>query len=187
MDSSKDQLFEDLFALHYQPLIKYGSSLVGYDEQFFHCIEECVQEAFVVAYQSFEYLKTHPNVAGWLRITLENRIKQRMKKERARINRNQSWEDVWFKVDVSEDEIAKLLHDEECKQKVDYALSKLKTKERDLVIQHYFMGKSIREIAALYHTSQSVVKVQLHRIRQKLKRILGNSAFLLTLLFLLSL
>lgn len=188
MNASREQFIEELFKLHFQPLLKYGLSLVGYDRQFYFCVEECVQETFIAAYESYERLTSHPNVGGWLRIALKNRIMQRMKKERVNVSRNQSWEEVSFKADVAEeDEIERLLHHEHCKQLVEHALSKLKSKERDIIIQYYFKRKSVREIAASHHTSQNVIKVQLHRIRQKIKTFLGSLYFLLTLLFILTL
>lgn len=184
MDASREKFLEALFMLHFQALLKHGFPLIGHDKRFIDVVEDCVQESFIAANECYEQLKTHPNVAGWLRITLEHRIRQRMKKERRIANRNRAWDDASFKADVSdEDEFAGFLHNEECKQLVEQALSELKEKERDLVVQYYFKGKSVREISILHHTSQSVIKVQLHRIRKKIKRILENFVFLLTSLF----
>lgn len=105
------------------------------------------------------------------------------------LRRHQSWDDVSYVADISDegDAIENLLQNEESKKKVEYALSILKPKERDIIILFYLKNKSIKEIATIYRTSQSVIKVQLHRIRQKMKRILDNFIFLLTLLFLKSL
>jgi RNA polymerase sigma-70 factor (ECF subfamily) len=189
MDSMKVQFIEKLYAKYYQALLNHGSYLTGHNGQFFYSVEECVQETFLAAFEAYEHLQIHPNVMGWLRVTLENRIKHRIKKERNMLRRHQSWDDVSYVADISDegDAIENLLQNEESKKKVEYALSILKPKERDIIILFYLKNKSIKEIATIYRTSQSVIKVQLHRIRQKMKRILDNFIFLLTLLFLKSL
>ncbi len=185
MSSAREEFLEELFALHFKALLRYGSSLTGYDSRFYPCVEECVQEVFVAAFQDYERLKKHPNAAGWLRVTLEHRIRHRMRKERFEMNRVLSWDAVAHQADVSDEEdgIETFLHNEENQQKVKYALSKLTAKEQNIMVEYYLEGKSVNEMAHIHHTSQGVIRVQLHRIRQRIKNILENAAFLLTLLF----
>ena len=51
-------------------------------------------------------------------------------------------------------------------------LGALKTEERRIFLRRYWYGDSVAEIASHFSATQSKVKTQLHRTREKLRRFL---------------
>ena len=45
-------------------------------------IEDIVQETFIEAYRKANYLRTHPNLPGWLRLTAKNKVMKWEEKQR---------------------------------------------------------------------------------------------------------
>lgn len=181
----EEQFMDELFNHHSYDLLRLGNFLVGYNKQYYGCVEDCVQETFLAAFQSISKLQSHPNVAGWLRHVLENRIRKRMKKERILTAATVPIEDIDAIMDTSQDdEVEQFPLDESNRQTVKKALEQLSDTERKLITSYYFEERSVREMAVECQTSQNVINVQLHRIRQKLKRILQDFIFLLMLLLL---
>ena len=81
------------------------------------------------------------------------------------------------------DEIQEALHDdsqqeairkEEDQQKLNRALSALPADERMIIELYYFEEKAITEICDITGMGESNIKVKLHRLRKKLKELIGE-------------
>ena len=64
------EFFEELYRSEYDNIKRYVRRMVTDDNG----IEDIVQETFVEAYRKIAYLRTHPNIPGWLRVTAKNKI-----------------------------------------------------------------------------------------------------------------
>ncbi len=72
-----------------------------------------------------------------------------------------------LEADVFDEEIA-LLKDQEIEQ-MESALTQLPEKEKSLLTEKYFEGKSVKDLMNKYQLSKSAVKMRLARSREKLK------------------
>lgn len=65
--------FEELYKDSYWKLLRYARSLGG--QEFSNLdFEQCVQEAFVVLWAKRAELMRHPNIDGWLRVAVRNKL-----------------------------------------------------------------------------------------------------------------
>ena len=59
------EFFEELYRSEYDNIKRYVRRMITDGNG----IEDIVQETFVEAYRKISFLRTHPNVPGWLRVT----------------------------------------------------------------------------------------------------------------------
>ncbi len=86
-DNERVAYIEKLFLDHYSSLRKACIRYMRYDPIFLPLVDDCIQETFIKAFKSYEVLKTHPNVAGWLVITSKNYLMSELRKHKRRDER----------------------------------------------------------------------------------------------------
>ncbi len=62
-------------------------------------------------------------------------------------------------------------------KEIGHFLLRIKEEQRDMFLRRYFYMDSVKEIADLFHVSESKVKTTLHRVRIHLKDYLSNQGF----------
>jgi len=159
-----------------QALIEYGSKVfatisrvVSRQED----AEEVYQDVFIKAFQHIgSFNETKASFQNWLCKIAYN--------ESLNFIRNHKQPVFYiddsnlFVKEVQEKDINQLFlqQDEQTIQEVEHALSLLNAKEQSLVYMYYFDDLSLKEIAYVMDMQPSTVGSSLHRIRQKLYRII---------------
>lgn len=186
MPHSPDELrcfIESLYMQHKDALTKQGKYEVGHERRFFPVVEDCVQEVFIDADKSSEKLMNHPNPAAWLRRVMKHKIAEHMGSERK--HHPKADVDAVAAPAVSQtedDDIEAFLSREENKTMVRNLFHLLKENEQQLLKARYWECKPLAQIAREQGKSVSNMKVQLHRIITKLKKIFSGLPILLTFL-----
>ena len=132
--------------------------------------EQLVHEVFVEAYLSLKQYKGRAPFLHWLR-KIATRVGYRYWKQRDRARRQatvpiQDWHRSTTDAEPGEaQETASLVHE---------TLAKLPPRDRLVLTLIYLEGCSVAEAAEMSGWSQTMVKVQAHRARKKLKKLLGD-------------
>jgi RNA polymerase sigma-70 factor (ECF subfamily) len=130
--------------------------------------EDCLQNAFIKAYQSMPKLKDVDNPLPWLFRIVVNECKSYMKKNRREVvtsvfseQNEKSAEEVY----LSQPEFSKL-HKAVLKLQENYKLP---------IVLYYFEELQVHEIVNLLDISKETVKVRLHRGRKCLEKLLKET------------
>jgi RNA polymerase sigma-70 factor (ECF subfamily) len=154
------------------PLYRFCLYRVGRNR---HLCEEVVQETLVRALRDLEHYDPHRadnNIFPWITGLARNEIHRVLNRERATI----SLETVWAKVDREllslyarldaapfADEV---LLREETRELVNATMSQLPPHYREALEAKYITGRSVRDLAALWRTTEKAVESQLTRARK---------------------
>jgi len=136
-----------------------------------NCHEELVQETFVQAYMSLKTYKTQAPFEHWL-ARIATRVGYRFWKQNSRHTHTSLQETDWQQAfentsdSIDPQEAAELVH---------LLLAKLPSRDRLVITLRYLEQCTIEETAQRTGWSQSLVKVQTHRAKQKLKKLLKNT------------
>lgn len=170
--------FEDVYKSHYRNVYRYVRRMIRNNDA---AVEDVVQEVFFIAYEKWDLLKDHPNVAGFLIVVARNRIRK--------------WYDKQSKLFVNEESVLEYLDNEDSEPEtasgegtdpfsmVDlYSTMEkvLSHKEVNILRQYYEYGYTSSEMAKMLGITESCFKVRVLRMKEKLRRGLkGLSLFTL--------
>lgn len=163
-------------------LLRVGLYMLNNRMDLYPLVEETVQDVFLLLPKHYEELKNHPNLRGWLCLSLKNRLIQKAQKERKRLSGLVPLEQVETMLD---NPVENSLDKEDTKKMLEQALTALNESEREVLRYYYLEQYSFAQIAAMRNTSTEVINTQLYRARKKLKNILKNSDFLFMLFWVL--
>lgn len=159
-------------------LLRLGLHMLNNRMDLYPLVEESVQDVFMLLPKHYEALKTHPNLRGWLCLSLKNRLIQKAQKERKRLYSLVPLEQVEA---LLESPLENSLDKEDTKKLLEQAMEGLNEGERELIRLYYLKNYSSAQIAVMRNTSTEVINTQLYRARKKLKKFLENSDFLFML------
>lgn len=163
-------------------LLRIGLHMLNNRMDLYPLVEETVQDVFLLLPKHYEELKTHPNLRGWLCLSLKNRLIQKAQKERKRLQNLVTLEEGKALLEIP---IENRLDKEDIKNLLERAMEGLNESERELIRLYYLEQYSSVELAVLRNTSTEVINTQLYRARKKLKKFLENSDFLFMLFWVL--
>jgi len=167
--SKKENFVIELFDRYYSMLRTLCWRYVEHEKIFTDIIDESIQDTFLQAYSSYDRLRNHPNVQGWLIITcfykLKPRIKQVISREKHRafsvddpqapqLSSEEEWEERTVSQLDNRNQIGELC-------------TTLTETEQQTFQEHYVQGFSIQEVAQRQHRSLSSVKASLRQIKRK--------------------
>ncbi len=136
-------------------------------------LEEILSDVFVIFWLKHKELDKNTNVKSYLIGITKNLIKKKY----------QDYAKVFENIDDYENEIAcntdiqELVENNEKSKIVSEALLKMKDIDRDIFYLFYYHQMKVKEIAKTLNISDTNVKVILHRVRKKLKKILKERGF----------
>lgn len=167
--SRREAFVTELFDQYQSMLRTICWRYVGYERLFADMIDDSILDTFVQAYSSYECLRSHPNVQGWLITTCLNRLKPRISQVRSRekhcafsiddhqapqLSSGEAWE---------ERNILQL----DARDQIDELYKALTETERHVFQEHYVQGFTLKEVARHQHKSLASVKASLRRIKKK--------------------
>jgi RNA polymerase sigma-70 factor (ECF subfamily) len=168
-DGSAVQLLADGLL---EPLYRFCLYRVGRNR---HLCEEVVQETLVRALRDLDHYdppRANNNIFPWITGLARNEIHRVLNRERASV----SLETLWAKMDRellglyarldSEPFADEVLLREETRELVNATMSQLPPHYREALEAKYVTGKSVRDLAALWRTTEKAVESQLTRSRK---------------------
>ena len=121
-------------------------------------VDDVVQETYILVYKKIHHLKRPEAFTSWLgRIALNECYKWRRKAD--------STEEL--------DEAQAVSHLDERRLQVREALTKLKERDRNILVLREFLGFSYEEIADAVNIPEGTVRSRLHYARKKLREFLS--------------
>jgi RNA polymerase sigma-70 factor (ECF subfamily) len=155
-----------------QPLYAFCLYRVGRNR---HLCEEVVQETLVRAIRDldrYEPERAGNNIFPWLTGLARNEIHRVLQRERAAVSLEALWErvdrellDVFARLDSEPMADDVLVREETC-ELVNMTMSQLPPHYREALEAKYVDGKSVRDLAAVWRTSEKAVESQLTRARK---------------------
>jgi RNA polymerase sigma-70 factor (ECF subfamily) len=155
-----------------QPLYAFCLYRVGRNR---HLCEEVVQETLVRAIRDldrYEPDRAGNNIFPWLTGLARNEIHRVLQRERAAVSLEALWErvdrellDVFARLDSEPMADDVLVREETC-ELVNMTMSQLPPHYREALEAKYVDGKSVRDLAAVWRTSEKAVESQLTRARK---------------------
>lgn len=142
---------------------------VEHEKIFADTIDESVLDTFLQAYSSYDCLRNHPNVQGWLIITCLNRLKPRINQVRSRekhrafsmddpqapqFSSGEAWE---------ENNVLQL----DAREQINQLYTTLTEAEQQIFQEHYVQGFTLQAVAQHLHKSLASVKASLRQIKRK--------------------
>ena len=155
-----------------EPLYRFCLYRVGRNR---HLCEEVVQETLVRALRDLDHYdppRANNNIFPWVTGLARNEIHRVLNRERAGV----SLETLWAKMDGellslyarldSEPFADEVLLREETRELVNATMSQLPPHYREALEAKYVTGKSVRDLAQLWRTTEKAVESQLTRARK---------------------
>jgi RNA polymerase sigma-70 factor (ECF subfamily) len=168
-DSAAVQVLADALL---EPLYRFCLYRVGRNR---HLCEEVVQETLVRALRDLEHYdppRANNNIFPWVTGLARNEIHRVLNRERAAV----SLEALWAKMDGellslyarldSEPFADEVLLREETRELVNATMSQLPEHYREALEAKYVTGKSVRDLAVRWRTTEKAVESQLTRARK---------------------
>lgn len=148
--------FDEVYREHMADMLRVARRVLHNDQ----AAEDAVQNVFVTLLIKQESLRTHPNVPGWLYVTLRNVIGNELQKEKHR-----SHEEL---------ELNSIQDAQENVDRLEYMLpSALSRSDKDLLIMFYEKQLSYKEIASQLECSVLAARTRLFRAKERCKKYLG--------------
>jgi RNA polymerase sigma-70 factor, ECF subfamily len=155
-----------------QPLFAFCLYRVGRNR---HLCEEVVQETLVRALRDmdrYEPDRAGNNIFPWLTGLARNEIQRVLRRERAAVSLEALWErvdrelyDIYSRIDSEPLAEDVLLREETC-ELVTMTMAQLPPQYREALEAKYVNGKSVRDLAALWSTTEKAAESQLTRARK---------------------
>lgn len=131
--------------------------------------EEITQEVFLKVYSKLDNLQNPDQLKSWILRITSNACSDRYSKLQ---KRHELKEKVKFELQGQKNIEQR---DDACSSDVDkmnIAIERLKTKDKEILIMHYYTDLKISEIADQLDMSESAVKMRLHRSREKVLKLI---------------
>lgn len=128
-------------------------------------VEDVVQETFLEAYKKAEVLAEHPNPLGWLYLTARNKM----------LSLSGSRKDLCFFEDGEEAYLNRAKMDDAKYGEVELEESiKAVVSEKDyqMLCDYYLNGYNSGELAGKYGVERGSLRMQVSRLKKKLRKIL---------------
>lgn len=167
--SQREVFVTELFDQYYSTLRTICWRYVEYERIFADVIDESILDTFMQAYLSYDCLRNHPNVQGWLITACFNRLKPRiMQLRRHEKHRAFSFDDPQASHISSDDtwndkNVLRL----SAREQIDQLYATLTETERQVFQEHFVQGFTLHEVAHRQHRSIASVKASLRRIKKK--------------------
>lgn len=143
-----------------------------------HLCEEVVQETLLLALRDlerYEPARSADNIFPWLTGLARNEIRRVLAREKAAVSLEMLWErvdadlcNVFARLEAEEFGID-LLERQETRALVNATMSQLAPQHREALEGKYVDGKSVRELAHGWKTSEKAVESQLTRARESFR------------------
>ena len=163
--------FEKLYCSEYDNIKRYVRRMITDG----NAIEDIVQETFFEAYRKTSFLRNHPNVPGWLRVTAKNKIMK--------------WEEKQKKYSLEADFVLQNAESFDWETSPDdfkmveaYCTVRkvLSDEELDILRSYYEYGYTSQEMSSRLGITETCFKVRVLRMKQTINNSLQLPLFVCT-------
>lgn len=129
-------------------------------------IEDAIQDLMITLYYKAKKFKSNKNACSWILTVYQNSIKNKLvknKKEDEYIEKNKLNINIQFNSIVDEKYIENHIF-------INNMFSTLSENERQLLINYYWVGLSINEIAKNFKKPKSTIQSQIEKLKDKMKK-----------------
>ncbi len=131
-------------------------------------IEDCIQETFVTASESYDTLKNHPNIRGWLLQTCMNRLMASLRTMRRRQHLQAfSLDDAGAPEIADEGGLESAVNQNEARLQLTRIQSALSEDELKIFTSYFVEHNTMHDVAITYAMRDEQVKNVIKRIRRK--------------------
>jgi len=162
-----DHLIDDFYGYVYI-VVKNSISLYITDED----IEEIISDIFVALWKNSNIVSNDINLKAYLTGIAKNTIKNKYRKTQINFSISEYEEKL-----IDSMNLEKIVEENEQNQIIKNSLNILKKEEYKTFIMFYYESKTIKEISQTLKISESKVKIILHRVRKKIKKILEDGGY----------
>ncbi|MEM7790505.1 MAG: sigma-70 family RNA polymerase sigma factor [Verrucomicrobiota bacterium] len=151
----------------YTPLVRRVAGCVLSDA---HEVEDVLQTVFLRLQRKAPQLNQYKNLAPWIYHISRQEALDRLRSRQRRETRIQKYGEARAIDQIEPLSPDRALVRQEIADLLDGCLNRLDKEKRELLIQHYWMGSSVREIAEQTQCRPDTVSMRLNRARKQLKR-----------------
>lgn len=171
--TAKEKFIEDCYQQYYGFLWNLCRKKVACDPNYLDLVNTCIQDTFLLAYQSYDSVVHHENIRAWLTRTCLNRLLPYAQLQRKRMEHEAYSLDDPEKPKSSEPfeyGISEALEGNEATGFIDEFLPQLSEQERNVFNSYFLEELPLIHIAAIQDCSIGTIKSTIHRIRKKAKK-----------------
>lgn len=162
-----DHLIDDFYGYVYI-VVKNSISVYITDED----IEEIISDVFVAIWKNSSSISNDANLKAYLAGITKNTIKNKYRKTQINFSISEYEEKL-----IDNMNLEKIVEENEQNKLIQNSLDILKEEDYRTFIMFYYESKTIKEISQTLKISESKVKVILHRVRKKIKKILEDGGY----------
>ena len=151
--------FGDLYELYSRDMYRFALYYTGSSS----VAEDCVSEAVLIAFRKIGELQNIPAFKSWLFRILRNSCAAHFRKASREIPKEEAFSGVHSFENEQNEKIS-----------LRKALMKLPDEERELIILHYCIGYTSKEISRMLVLNENTVRSKISRGTEKLRRELVN-------------
>lgn len=129
--------------------------------------EDAVQQAFVIAYNKLDQLRSKDRFFAWVSVIALNEAKRMLRiKSKEMMTSIEGYE-----------KMARVSDEIDIDQKIDIGqtLIKLNQKETEILVLKYYADLTLKQIADLLSINLSNTKVRLHRTKEKFRKLIDEN------------
>lgn len=157
-----------LFCVSYSWLFNYGYSI--YPDEV--SVEDAIQELFLILWKSRNGIKQAESVKSYLLISLRRIILRRLKREKNRVKRHESYMEYLVpEANNIEEVIIKVENNQDKKEDLKKALDMLSKRQREVVNLKFYRGLSSSEIAKIMDINKQSVYNHVSEALEKMKKV----------------
>ena len=180
----RNQWIHECFAENYDILVVRAKRRAGNDPILRNEIEDCVIEAFEMAWSKYGQLKHHPCILGWLTQTVYNKIDNlRMRASTKKTSRQAVDIDDPAVMQIEDKRAQERLEawyeQQEQREKIETILRMLSLNEKEIFEDYFMCEKSAREIQQASGGTLEGIRAAIRRIRKKARLVSQGKIFII--------
>jgi len=157
-----DPTFEALVERHSEEIYAYLWRLLGDPEQ----ASDCLQDTFLRALRAFPRLRHHEHLRAWLYTIAIHRARSLLR-QRAR-HESRQWE-LTDELADPQASVGQRVAERETRRRVQAAVERLPSKQREALILRRYQGLSYGEIASVVGGTAAAARTNVHLAQERLK------------------
>lgn len=172
MRPDQDRLIEQLYQKYFGMLTLYATASLKNQS----CVQDVVQDTFHEAINHADVLMQHPNPAGWLKLTLKNKVKEEQRRMHKYALYFLSLErDLFTEPGRDDPNLEQPFHSEPSLASVIKRIKHVLTEEEFTLLKRLTIDQASHvEVAEEFGISVYASQKRLERIRKKLKKALSD-------------
>lgn len=182
-ENRRSEWIGDLHRRYYDILITKGNAHIHYDPVLRNSVEDCVNEAFVTAWEKADKVSRYEDAYGWLLKVVCNKLDNVRTKRSTRISQSavplECAQEIKLRDPAAERRMEAWFAESEKKDVLEELMSLLSKRENEICEDYFVKRKKAKEIHEERGMSIGAVRATIRRIRTKAARFKNGNMFIL--------